>query len=354
MTAVRTRTQDTAKLLLLLLKVSLPHQILPPGVSVNGNQTVTVGAIVIAAVARLSPSDLPWINLGLYRCIVWRFSFSLLPESLIRIFPLELDSCSKELQSYFQTRIGLQKCALPRSWKLHGLHIRLDLICASWLDRFPDCTFETSIRRWLATHLQFGCLMSLRTGARGSKKDDIHGFTVIALVIAFVQAVGALYRFVFLLDLDTLHLLPGSFAAAIGLTIMDCIFLLLSIWVGIWNYTVFLGRDQAAGQRAARVNIFFQPQASTKIVLVSLHSPQDIPWNLSKALEILIFYSQISFLSDHRYSHVSGLQAWNGHEPWIPSISSSSLWTSRGQDIFGHHYTRGLFDPEHRSTDSAT
>jgi hypothetical protein len=51
MTAVHTRTQDTVKLL--HLQVSLPHQILLPGVN-NENQIVIVGVIVpMAAVARL-------------------------------------------------------------------------------------------------------------------------------------------------------------------------------------------------------------------------------------------------------------------------------------------------------------
>jgi len=95
-----------------------------------------------------------------------------------------------------------------------------------------------------------------------------------------------------------------------GLTILDCIFLLLSVWVGIWNDTAFLDRDQAAGERI--VYIFSQPQASTKIVFASLHSLHRIthgfylrPWNY--------WYST----DRYHYCLITGtvifwISAWNG------------------------------------------
>jgi len=58
----------------------------------------------------------------------------------------------------------------------------------------------------------------------GSKKDDIHGSTVIALVIASEQAVGALHDFDF-----TRFWIPSTccldnLLLPLGLTILDCIF----------------------------------------------------------------------------------------------------------------------------------
>jgi hypothetical protein len=107
MTTDHTRTQDTVKLLLLLLQVSLPLQILLPGVSVKGNQSVTAGVIVpTAAAARLLLSDFAMENLGTSSaCIVWRFSLSYflgvldLDCSLDRCLFMEPDHCSKMLRS---------------------------------------------------------------------------------------------------------------------------------------------------------------------------------------------------------------------------------------------------------------
>lgn len=51
-------------------------------------------------------------------------------------------------------------------------------------------------------HVQFCLLYVFTTRDHGSKKDDMHGFTVTALVIASVQAVGgAPWIFAFLLVL---------------------------------------------------------------------------------------------------------------------------------------------------------
>lgn len=80
------------------------------------------------------------------------------------------------------------------------------------------------MRRWLGHARAVLPAYVFTNRDHGSKKDDMHGFTVIALVIASEQAVGALHGFDFALFWIPSTCCLDSLLLPLGLTILDCIF----------------------------------------------------------------------------------------------------------------------------------
>lgn len=155
--------------------------------------------------------------MGLHRCIVWRFSLSCflgvldldLPAGQVPIYGAR--PLFKRTPVYTRLELGCRNALCPGVENLTWFVIPDWILILSCI-QLTGPTFGMYVRDYhedMIGHAPAIYLLNVFTNQElGLQKDNILGFTVIALVIASVQAVGALRRYV-LLVLDALHLLPG-------------------------------------------------------------------------------------------------------------------------------------------------
>jgi len=265
---------------------------------------------------------------------------------------MEPAHCSKELQSIIRLELGCRNALCPGVenpiWFTYQTRSLSCLVLNDWTD-FRILRFEITMRRWLASYPQFVCLMSLRTGTLESMKDDIHGFTVIALVIASVQAVGALHRFIFLLLIG--YPQPAAWK-------IHCYHLVWPFWIASsfrflfgWVFEMIQRSWTGTRQQESGLYIFslshrHQRKSFSHHFILSTGLPMDFIYGLG-ITDILLTDIIIVWLQVQSFS---GFQPGMEYVPWI----SNSILHPEGQDLIGRHYSRECVDPEHRSVYSAS